>query len=247
MLAGGFDTARRLLEFPSPVVIGCTGHAIAMGSFLCSSGDYRIGTAGPYKIMANEVAIGLTMPYTAIEICRHRLAPAHFHRAVALAESYAPEEAVEAGFLDRVAIESELAEVVTNTANGLASLQRGAHSATKMRGASGGATGDSGGDGSGQPRLRVIAHRPGRWPISAHSEPYCRSHDMDHGGHGRLQRPASSDHRGELRYRAESSTPARRAQRQSVVLACDIDKGEKQQLAQGSRTCQRAPAGPGEL
>ena len=32
MLAGGFDLAVRLLSFPKPVVIACTGPAIAMGS-----------------------------------------------------------------------------------------------------------------------------------------------------------------------------------------------------------------------
>ena len=34
MLRGGFELAHRLLSFPKPVLIACTGHAIAMGSFL---------------------------------------------------------------------------------------------------------------------------------------------------------------------------------------------------------------------
>ena len=52
-----------------------------------------MGAAGPYKFTANEVAIGLTMPLAAIEILRQRLAPAHFNRAVILAETFAPEAA----------------------------------------------------------------------------------------------------------------------------------------------------------
>jgi enoyl-CoA hydratase len=31
-----------------------------MGAFLVLAGDYRIGAEGPFKIGANEVAIGLT-------------------------------------------------------------------------------------------------------------------------------------------------------------------------------------------
>ena len=93
MLRAGFDLAERLLSYSRPIVIACTGHAVAMGAFLLLAGDYRVGTAGPYKITANEVAIGLTMPRPAIELARQRLTPAHFNRAVILAEVYAPDEA----------------------------------------------------------------------------------------------------------------------------------------------------------
>lgn len=93
MLDAGFGLAERLLRFPKPVVAACNGHAIAMAAFLLNSVDYRIGAQGAYRITANEVALGLTMPYAAIEICRHRLTPAHFHRAVSLAEVYPPDAA----------------------------------------------------------------------------------------------------------------------------------------------------------
>src|SRR5918996_4653141 len=42
MIIGGFRLAEKILSFPKPVVIACTGHAIAMGSFLLLSGDHRI-------------------------------------------------------------------------------------------------------------------------------------------------------------------------------------------------------------
>ena len=106
MVIGGFQLARRLLSFPTPVIIACTGHAMAMGSFLLLSGDYRIGARGDFKIAANEVRIGLTMPYSATTICRQRLTPASFHRAVLLAEVFDPEAAAKAGFLD-VAVDAE--------------------------------------------------------------------------------------------------------------------------------------------
>lgn len=133
MIRGGFELAARLLTFPAPVLIACTGHAVAMGSFLLLSGDYRIGADGPYKIMANEVAIGMSIPMAAIEVCRQRLAPAHLSRALTLAETFPPAEAAVAGFLDLVVPEAELADVVRGAAGRLAALDRTAHATTKLR------------------------------------------------------------------------------------------------------------------
>jgi len=133
MVRTGFELAERLLSFPAPVVVACTGHAIAMGAFLLLSGDYRVGVAGAYKIGANEVAIGITMPFFGIEICRQRLAPAHFHRAVINAEIYRPEDAVAAGFLDRVVPACDLGEVAQAAATEFARLDLGVHTATKRR------------------------------------------------------------------------------------------------------------------
>jgi enoyl-CoA hydratase len=133
MVRMGFELAERLLAFPAPVVIACPGHAIAMGAFLLLSGDYRIGAAGAHRIGANEVAIGITMPFFGVEICRQRLAPAHFHRAVIHSEMYAPEAAVSAGFLDRVAPGAELRAAARDKAAELGKLDRTAFGATKLR------------------------------------------------------------------------------------------------------------------
>jgi enoyl-CoA hydratase len=133
LLRAGFDLAARLLAFPTPVLVSCPGHAVAMGVFLVLSGDYRIGARGPYKLTANEVAIGMTMPRAAVEICRQRLTPACFSRAICLAEVFSPDDAVPAGFLDRVVPAAELAEAAAAAAAGLASLDLDAHAATKLR------------------------------------------------------------------------------------------------------------------
>jgi len=133
MLEEGFDLALRLLEHPTPVVIACNGHAVAMGVFLLLSGDYRIGADGPFRIVANEVAIGLTMPWAAIEICRQRLTPSDFNRVVNLAEPYTPSDGVSAGLLDRVVSEVDLLPTATTMASGLAGLDRTAHEFTKRR------------------------------------------------------------------------------------------------------------------
>jgi enoyl-CoA hydratase len=133
MFVSGFRLAERILSFPAPIVVACTGHAIAMGAFLLLSADYRIGAAGAHKIGANEVAIGLTMPHFGVEICRQRLTASHFHRAVINAEIFGPDDAVTAGFLDRVVPVAELAEAAHSIAVGLGRLDRDVHTATKLR------------------------------------------------------------------------------------------------------------------
>ena len=73
------------------------------------------------------------VPRAAVEICRQRLTPACFSRAVVLAEVFPPENAVAAGFLDRVVPAAELAEAAAATAAELARLDLDAHAATKLR------------------------------------------------------------------------------------------------------------------
>ena len=133
MLRSGFELAHRLLSFPTPIIAACGGHALAMGAFLLLSADYRIGADGAFKIGANEVAIGLTMPRAAIQICRQRLATTHFDRAVINAEIFAPGAAVAAGFLDEVAAPDQLMEIAQGTAVRHAKLNLAAHAATKIR------------------------------------------------------------------------------------------------------------------
>jgi enoyl-CoA hydratase len=130
----GFELLHRMLSFPRPLVIACTGHAYAMGSFLLLAADHRIGVTGTdHRITANEVAIGITMPRAAIEVCRHRLTPAAFERAVVLAAVFSHEEAVAAGFLDELVAPGALLEAAHRKAGELVALHPGALAATKLR------------------------------------------------------------------------------------------------------------------
>ena len=133
MLNGGIELAIRLLSFPNPVVIACPGHAIAMGVFVLLSADYRIGIKGNYRYTANEVAIGMTMPFSTIEILRQRVTPAALTRSVLLAEVFTPDNAVETGFLDLVVEEAELMPTAIAFAKSTSALNAGAHAASKKR------------------------------------------------------------------------------------------------------------------
>lgn len=133
MVRGGFELAERLLMYPRPVVVACTGHAIAMAAFLLLTGDYRVGADGDFRITANEVAIGLTLPYAAIELCRYRLTRRDTVKALVTAHVYSPSDAVGAAFLDEVVPPDRLAERAREIAAGLTVLNAGAHTATKQR------------------------------------------------------------------------------------------------------------------
>jgi enoyl-CoA hydratase len=133
LLLSGFRLAETILSFPTPVVVACTGHAIAMGLFVVLSADYRIGAAGPFRLTANEVAIGMTLPRAAVDVCRYRLVPSAFDRVAILAEVLAPESAPAAGILDRVVEASAMAAAVEEALGALGSLDMAAHRATKLR------------------------------------------------------------------------------------------------------------------
>ncbi len=121
LMEKGARVALRLHEWSRPRVLAVTGHALAMGAVLLGCADVRIGAMGDFKIGFNEVAIGLPMPEFATELHRGRLSQRHFHEAVALARIYGPAEAVEAGFLDRLADSEEVIEESVATAAELAS------------------------------------------------------------------------------------------------------------------------------
>ncbi|MGB8332453.1 MAG: crotonase/enoyl-CoA hydratase family protein [Polyangiales bacterium] len=133
MLRAGAELNLRVLSFPTPLVVACSGHAIAMGSFLLMSTDVRIGVEGPFRIGMNEVAIGLTLPYFAVEIARQRLNPAYLNRAANLAEMYSPAEAIAPGFLDRVVPPDQLLDDARKTAAALCKLDMTAHIGSKLR------------------------------------------------------------------------------------------------------------------
>jgi enoyl-CoA hydratase len=102
MLRSGYALTARVLNYPRPVIVACNGHVLAMGVFLMLSADYIIGTRGDFKIAANEVALGMTMPRVAAAMLRHRLTPAAYQRAVALSEYFSAESALDAGFFDEL-------------------------------------------------------------------------------------------------------------------------------------------------
>lgn len=133
LVAAGSTLTRRMLAHPYPIIIACSGHAIAKGAFLLLAADYRIAIDGEFKIGLNEVQIGMTMHQAGLVLARDRLAPAAFQRAVINAEMFAPQAACEAGFVDWVVAPEALQESALQVAAQLKGLNMKAHRNTKLK------------------------------------------------------------------------------------------------------------------
>ena len=133
LLERGSDLLMKLYAASVPLVVACTGHALAGGALVLLTGDHRVGAAGAFRIGLNEVSIGMPVPVLAMELARDRLLPTELARATLLAQIYAPEAAANAGYLDEVVPAAELLPRAKEEAARLSALARSAFQATKTR------------------------------------------------------------------------------------------------------------------
>ena len=133
MLRAGYALTARVLAYPYPVIVACNGHSLAMGVFLMLSADYVIGSQGDFKIAANEVAIGMTMPRVAAAVLRSRLTPSAYQRAVTVAEYFDVESARDAGFFDELVAPGDLIARAEACADAFKELDPQAHKVSKRR------------------------------------------------------------------------------------------------------------------
>lgn len=133
LLRRGSDLLMRLYATPLPLVVACTGHAIAGGALVVLTGDYRIGATGAFKIGLNELSIGLPVPVLAMELARDRLVSSALPRATLLGQLYAPDEAVTVGYLDEAVAPDAVLARATQEAARLGALSRMAYRNTKVR------------------------------------------------------------------------------------------------------------------
>lgn len=131
--AAGHQLTMGLLGHPAPVVLACPGHAMAKAAFTLLCGDWRIGSRGAFRICLNETAIGMPMPLPAMALARDRLAPTWLTRAVLNAESFLPEQALQAGFFDQLCEPAELLEAAREQVRLLGALDPAAYAETKRR------------------------------------------------------------------------------------------------------------------
>jgi len=133
LVTKGSKLSLRMLSFPQPIIVACSGHAIAKGAFLLLSADYRIGVEGDFKIGLNEVMIGMTMHNAGIAIAKARLSEVYLNRSVNNAEIYSSKQAVAAGFLDSIVPEDQLLPTAIKVAEMSAKLNKKAHAETKLK------------------------------------------------------------------------------------------------------------------
>ena len=133
MLRAGYALTARILAYPYPVIVACNGHSLAMGVFLMLSADYVIGSQGDFKIAANDVAIGMTMPRVAAAVLRNRLTPSAYQRAVTVAAYFDVESARDAGFFDELIAPEDLTSRAEACADAFKKLDPQAHKVSKRR------------------------------------------------------------------------------------------------------------------
>jgi enoyl-CoA hydratase len=133
MVKAGAELALRLMSYPFPTIGVMEGHAFPMGTFLLLACDVRLGTAGTSRMGLNEVAIGIAPPSFAIELARSRVHPAWLSRTVTMGEMFEPDQAVVAGFLDRVIPANDLDQALKDLGAGLRGLHMPSHALAKQR------------------------------------------------------------------------------------------------------------------
>ena len=131
MSLSGFKLLSRIFSFPRPILAACSGHGIALGTFLLCCCDYRIGVKGDYMIGANEMRTNMVIPIPILELISHRVTASHKYRAILGAEMYSIENGIGAGLIDEVVDPENLMETAMLKAKDLATMGHPSYSLTK--------------------------------------------------------------------------------------------------------------------
>ena len=133
LVRSGVELFLRIWEFPRPVVVGCTGHAVAAGAMCLLTADYRVGVEGQWRIGLNETDLGMPLPTLAVELARARLDPRLFTRAALHAELFDGSGAVAVGYLDEVVPGDQLLRKVMEHAQRMAQWSPSGYGPSKRR------------------------------------------------------------------------------------------------------------------
>jgi enoyl-CoA hydratase len=130
LVLAGLEVALKIFESPIPVVVGCTGHAIAAGTLLLLGADHVVVGDGPVKIGFNEMTIGIELSPFVLELARYRLLPSAYNQILQGTLSGA-EPAKLAGYVDEVVASSDLLPRALEVANHMAGLDAASYRLTK--------------------------------------------------------------------------------------------------------------------
>ena len=131
MSLSGFKLLSRIFSFPRPILAACSGHGIALGTFLLCCCDYRVGVKGDFMIGANEMRTNMVIPIPILELINHRVSSSHKYRAILGAEMYSIENGIGAGLIDEVVDPENLMETAMLKAKDLATMGHPSYTLTK--------------------------------------------------------------------------------------------------------------------
>jgi len=132
LVNSGANLLLRVFSHPQPVVVACTGHAVAAGALLLLAADTRIGADGDFKIGLNETAIGMPLPVFGLQLAAARLSKRHQSAAVIQGRLFSPLHAKDAGYIDEVVHEADVMNKALGWATQLAELPAEAYAANKL-------------------------------------------------------------------------------------------------------------------
>jgi enoyl-CoA hydratase len=127
LVTDGGELISRMFGGEVPVVIACSGHAIAAGALMLLGADIRVGARGEFRLGLIETQLGMVLPRWAVELSQERLSKRHFQDATIGARIYDPDGAADAGFLDRVEPPEALMEAAIAEAERYAAFPRAAY------------------------------------------------------------------------------------------------------------------------
>jgi len=131
MSLSGFKLLSRLFSFPRPILAACSGHGIALGTFLLCCCDYRVGVKGDFMIGANEMRTNMVIPIPILELINHRVSSSPKYIAILGAEMYSIENGIGAGLIDEVVDAENLMETAMLKAKDLATMGHPSYTLTK--------------------------------------------------------------------------------------------------------------------
>ncbi|MEQ9520040.1 MAG: crotonase/enoyl-CoA hydratase family protein [Parvibaculum sp.] len=133
LVSRGAHLLTRLYGLKLPVIVACTGHALAAGGLMLLAADYRVGTKGEFRIGLNEVAIGMTTPMFLLDFARDRVPTTWLPRATVHAHLFNPEEATASGFLDEAVEADKLIARASAVAEQMGALPQPAFAGSKKK------------------------------------------------------------------------------------------------------------------
>ena len=131
MTLNGFKLLARIFSFPRPVLAACSGHGIALGTFLLCCCDYRIGIKGEYMVGANEMRTNMVIPTPILELIKFRVTQSYKYRAVLGGEMFALEDATKTGIIDEITESNNLMNAAMEKAKDLSTMGNPSYSLTK--------------------------------------------------------------------------------------------------------------------
>jgi enoyl-CoA hydratase len=127
------NTLLRVWTFPIPTVAAMTGHAVAGGLFLALACDQRIMARGPFRLHANEHAIGLPLPTWAQAITESVVTGATYVHLMLHARPFSADEALDLHFVDEIVDAGMVIARAREVATPLAALSQPAYAISKVR------------------------------------------------------------------------------------------------------------------